>query len=207
MEVDAEQHLIYFVIKTFTDCQTRYLPLEKLVLALVMTSQKLMHYFQTHPIAIYTKFPLKNILSKVDLSGRLSKWAIEFGQSDIKFFPRTSIKGQVLANFVAEFSPRVVSPEQSCLASTYRREESPKIVSSKSWPELGSPEVVREPPQVTKTIVVGEATRVQRLQNHLRSRVQGPHCQTLVCQQAKDPWTSHFSMTLNWLLTKSQENL
>lgn len=42
-EVNGEQRLIYFVSKTFTDCQIRYLPLEKLVLALVLTSRKLMH--------------------------------------------------------------------------------------------------------------------------------------------------------------------
>ena len=68
-EVYEEQCLIYFVSKTFTDCQTRYLPLEKLVLALVLTLQKLMHYFQAYPIVVYIEFPLKNILSKADLSG------------------------------------------------------------------------------------------------------------------------------------------
>ena len=98
-EINGEQRLIYFVSKMFMDFQTRYLPLEKLVLALVLTSQKLMHYFQAHPIVVYTKFLLENILSKADLSDRLSKWAIELGQSDIKFFPRAIIKGQVLVNF------------------------------------------------------------------------------------------------------------
>ena len=44
-EIDGEQPLIYFVSKTFTDCQIRYLSLEKLILALVLISRKLMHYF------------------------------------------------------------------------------------------------------------------------------------------------------------------
>ena len=57
------------VSKTFTDCQIRYLLPEKLVLALVLTLRKLMHYFQAHPIVVYTEFSLKNILSKADLSG------------------------------------------------------------------------------------------------------------------------------------------
>ena len=35
-------------LKTFMDCQIRYLSLEKLVLALVLTLRKLMHYFQAH---------------------------------------------------------------------------------------------------------------------------------------------------------------
>ena len=68
------------------DCQTRYLPLEKLVLALVLTLRKLMHYFQAHLIVVYTQFLLKNILSKEDLFGKLSKWAVKFGQLDINFF-------------------------------------------------------------------------------------------------------------------------
>ncbi|GFZ14587.1 hypothetical protein Acr_24g0007770 [Actinidia rufa] len=66
-EVDGEQRPIYFVRKTFTDCQRRYLPLKKLVLALVLTLRKLSHYFQAHPIAIYTEFLLKNILSSISV--------------------------------------------------------------------------------------------------------------------------------------------
>lgn len=46
---------------------------------LVLTSQKLMHYLQDHQIAVYTKFPLKNMLRKENLPGRLSKWAVELG--------------------------------------------------------------------------------------------------------------------------------
>ena len=78
-EVEKEQRPIYFVRKIFTKCEMRYLSLEKLVLALFITSQKLMNYFQAHPIVVYIEFPLKNILMKADLSIRLSKWAVELG--------------------------------------------------------------------------------------------------------------------------------
>ncbi|GFY84506.1 hypothetical protein Acr_03g0012800 [Actinidia rufa] len=44
------------------------------------------------------------------------------------------------------------------LASAHRREESSKAVSSETRLELGGPEIVREPPQVTKTTVIGETT-------------------------------------------------
>ena len=81
------------------------------MLALVLTLWKRMHYFQAHHIAIYTKFLLKNVLTKVKLSGQLSKWAIELGQLDIKFLPRAVIKGQVLIEFVLEFLPRTMSPK------------------------------------------------------------------------------------------------
>ena len=33
------------------------------------------------------------------------KWAIELSEFDIKYKPKTAIKGQVLADFVMEFSP------------------------------------------------------------------------------------------------------
>ena len=41
-----------------------------------------------------------------DLSGRLTKWAVELSEYDISFQPRTSIKSQALADFVADFSPK-----------------------------------------------------------------------------------------------------
>ena len=39
------QHPIYYISKTLVDAETRYLPLEKLVLALVHATRKLPHYF------------------------------------------------------------------------------------------------------------------------------------------------------------------
>ena len=39
-----------------------------------------------------------------DVSGRLTKWAIELGEFDIKFMPRTAIKGQATTNFMVEFT-------------------------------------------------------------------------------------------------------
>lgn len=39
------QQLVYYISKTMVDAETRYLPLEKLVLALVQATRKLPHYF------------------------------------------------------------------------------------------------------------------------------------------------------------------
>ena len=46
-------------------------------------------------------------MHKPDLSGRLVKWAIELSEFDISYLPRTAIKSQALADFVAEFSPNL----------------------------------------------------------------------------------------------------
>ncbi|GFS40182.1 hypothetical protein Acr_00g0066980 [Actinidia rufa] len=141
-----EQRPIYFVSKTLTDCQTRYLPLEKLVLALVVTSCKLMHYFQAHPISVYTEFPLKAILMKADLTGRLSKWSLELGQFDISFLPRAAIKGQVLADFVAEFFPRPEIPGQIQSKPLQRGENSQNALSELRTTNENT-EVNLEPPR------------------------------------------------------------
>ncbi|GFY88776.1 hypothetical protein Acr_06g0007160 [Actinidia rufa] len=145
-ELANEQRPIYFVSKTLTDCQTRYLPLEKLILALVVISHKLMHYFQAHPISVYTEYPLKVVLLKVDLMGRLSKWSLELGQFDIKFSPSAAIKGQVLADFVAEFSPRLGIPEQS-QSKSLRRGKNSQDAPFKSRIMNGNTEVNPGPPR------------------------------------------------------------
>ena len=48
------QHPIYYISKTLVDVKTRYLPLKKLVLALIHTMRKLPHYFQAHTIYVLT---------------------------------------------------------------------------------------------------------------------------------------------------------
>ena len=52
------QQPIYYISKTLVDTETRYLPLEKLVLALVHATRKIPHYFQAHTIYVLTNYPL-----------------------------------------------------------------------------------------------------------------------------------------------------
>ena len=49
---------MYYVSKTVVNAETRYLPLEKLILALVNATRKLLHYFQAHNIYVLTEYPL-----------------------------------------------------------------------------------------------------------------------------------------------------
>ena len=78
--------------------------MEKLILALVTTARKLRPYFQAHTIEIPTEYPMKQVLHKPETSGRLMKWAIELSEFDIRYKPKTTIKGQILADFVMEFT-------------------------------------------------------------------------------------------------------
>ena len=78
--------------------------MEKLILALVTAARKLRPYFQAHTIEVPTEYPMKQVLHKPETSGRLMKWAIELSEFDIRYMPKTAIKGQVLADFVMEFT-------------------------------------------------------------------------------------------------------
>ena len=94
-----------YISKTLVGAETRYLPLEKLVLALVHATRKLPHYFQAHTVYVLTEYPLQSLLKRYDFIGRIVKWGTQLGSFDIRYRLRSSAKGQVLADFVAEFSP------------------------------------------------------------------------------------------------------
>ena len=97
------QQLVYYVSKSLHVAKIRYLQLEKAILAVVYGTRKLLHYFQAHTVVVLTQLPLKVIFRSADYTRRIAKWGIVLGAFDIKYMPRTSIKGQVLADFVAEF--------------------------------------------------------------------------------------------------------
>ena len=46
---------------------------------------------------------LRSILRNADYTGRIAKWGTILEAFDIKYMPRTSVKGQVLADLVVEF--------------------------------------------------------------------------------------------------------
>ena len=105
IQVDSgAQWPVYYVSKSLHEAEVRYLPLEKAILAMVHATRKLPHYFQSHTIVVLTQLPLRSLLRSTDYTGRIAKWGIILGAFDIKYMSRTSVKGQVLANSVAEFA-------------------------------------------------------------------------------------------------------
>ena len=98
------QRLVYYVSKSLNKAEVRYLPLEKAILVVVHATRKLPHYFQARIMVVLTQLPLKSVLRSADYTGRIAKWGTILGAFDIKYMPRTSIKGQVLADLVAEFA-------------------------------------------------------------------------------------------------------
>ena len=102
-ETPEYQRPIFFISKTMTEAESRYLPLEKAALALIRAAKKLPQYFQATTVTVLTDLPLKVLLQCSDFSGRITRWGVQLGSLEVEYKPRTTIKGQVLANFVAEF--------------------------------------------------------------------------------------------------------
>ena len=100
-----EKQPVYYVSKSLLDTKTRYPVVEKLALALVTVAQKLRSYFRSHSITVMTTYPLRAILHSLNLSRHLTKSAVKLSKFDIEYWVRTSLKSQVLTDFVVEFIP------------------------------------------------------------------------------------------------------
>ncbi|XP_075478812.1 uncharacterized protein LOC142519663 [Primulina tabacum] len=99
---ELKEYLAELPVLAKPAAEIRYSGLEKLALALVITARRLRPYFLSYPIVVLTNSPLGRILTHSDMSGRLVKWTTELGEYDIQYEPRTAIKAQALADFLAE---------------------------------------------------------------------------------------------------------
>ncbi|KAL0411713.1 UNVERIFIED_CONTAM: Retrovirus-related Pol polyprotein from transposon gypsy [Sesamum latifolium] len=110
-EQEKTQNPVYYVSKMLQGTEKRYTQIEKLALALVVTARKLRPYFQSHKVTVLTNHSLGHIMTRLDASGRLVKWAVELGEYDIEYQGRTAIKAQALADFIVEFTSEQVEEE------------------------------------------------------------------------------------------------
>ena len=103
-EEDGIQKPVYFTSRALRGAEKRYPQLEKLAFALVIAARRLKPYFQAHTIIVLTDKPLRKAMHSPEAAGRMALWAIELSEFDIQYRPRTAIKGQVVADFIAEFT-------------------------------------------------------------------------------------------------------
>ncbi|GKU88301.1 hypothetical protein SLEP1_g2584 [Rubroshorea leprosula] len=100
--VEGDSLYLYLGVTKEAGVEQNYPLAKKAAFALVYTARKLRAYFQSHKIVIYTDLPLRKILQKPELSGRLIGWTIELSKYDLKFQPHTTIKGHAVADFLVE---------------------------------------------------------------------------------------------------------
>jgi hypothetical protein len=71
-KVHSIQRPVYYLSEVLTPAKHRSLHYQKLAYVVWMTSLKLQHYFAQHQIIIVTDALLKNILTNLDATGRVS---------------------------------------------------------------------------------------------------------------------------------------
>nr|GEW35090.1 reverse transcriptase domain-containing protein [Tanacetum cinerariifolium] len=61
-----------------------------------------------------------HVMSRPDVAGRLQKWSIMLGEHNITYRPRTSVKGQILADFLNEIPGNALQAEYEALVAGLR---------------------------------------------------------------------------------------
>ena len=98
------QRPVYFISEVLSESKACYPQVQKLLYVILNTSRKLWHYFQAHKIKVASSYPLGDILHNRDANGRVVKWSVGPSAFTIEFTPRSPIKSQALADFVAEWT-------------------------------------------------------------------------------------------------------
>src|SRR5438105_2305308 len=102
--IQKVQRPVYFISEVLSESTIRYPQVQKILYAVLITSRKLVRYFQAHPISVVTSFPIGDILHNRDATRRIAMWAVELGSFELSFQPRMAIKSQALVDFIAEWT-------------------------------------------------------------------------------------------------------
>jgi hypothetical protein len=129
-EVRTIQKPVYYVSKVLHEAKARYLETHKHLYVVLVASRKLRHYFQAHRVVVVTSFPLRAILHNSNATGNIAKWATELAEFQLDFQPRHTVKSQVLADFIVEWTPPPSAPGGVPIRTPHLR--SPGVRSSPS---------------------------------------------------------------------------
>ena len=85
-ETGRKEHVIYYLSKKFTYCETRYSLLEKTCCALAWATKMLTQYMLTHTTWLIARMdPLKYVFEKPALTGRIARWQMLLSEYDIQY--------------------------------------------------------------------------------------------------------------------------
>jgi ribonuclease HI len=103
-EGTTQQCPVYYVSEVLTASKCNMTELEKISYAVVMASRKLRHYFEAFKVQVTSDRGLGELFKNPEASVRIAKWAAELSGYHITFEPRTTIKSQVLADFIIDWT-------------------------------------------------------------------------------------------------------
>jgi ribonuclease HI len=103
-ETGKKEQAIYYLSKKFTEPETRYLLVEKTCCALAWASKKLRQYMLYYTTWLVSRMdPIKYIFEKLALTGKIARWQVLLSEFDILFVARKAIKGQAIADYLADY--------------------------------------------------------------------------------------------------------
>jgi hypothetical protein len=103
-ETTEGQKPVYFTSKALLGPETRYQRIEKVALALLTAARMLRQYFLAHTVVVWTDQPIRQILGRPDVAGRVMKWSLELSEFNIHYESRKALKAQVFADFLTEMT-------------------------------------------------------------------------------------------------------
>lgn len=103
---DGIERPVYYLSHVLNTVEQRYQRIEKACWALVFAAQKLRHYFLTHEVYLVVHDNLvRHLLQQPALSVREARWLFDLLEFDIKCITHKAIKGQALAELLADNPP------------------------------------------------------------------------------------------------------
>jgi hypothetical protein len=122
----------YNVSEVLTGSKRFYSEVEKICYAVIMSARKLRQFFMAYTIRVLSDQSLHDIFRNRDSSGRISKWAIELSEHVVDFEKCSTIKSQILADFMAECTEPGFATERAV-------PEAPWLVyCDRAWGTLGA---------------------------------------------------------------------
>jgi ribonuclease HI len=111
-EGTTRQCPVYYVSEVLTTSKCNMTELEKISYAVVMASRKLRYYFEAFKVRVTSDRGLGELFGNPEASVWIAKWADELSGYHITFEPRTTIKSQVLADFIVDWTGRTQQQEE-----------------------------------------------------------------------------------------------
>ena len=75
--------------------------IKKVALALITSAWRLRPFFQSHQVVVKMNYPIKQVLRKPKLEGRMTAWSVELAKFDLQYEPCGPMKIQFMADFLA----------------------------------------------------------------------------------------------------------
>jgi hypothetical protein len=95
---------VYFVSEVLTSSKCNMTELENIAYTVIMASCKLRHYFKAHKVRVTSDRGLEELFRNLEAYARIAKWAAELSGHNVTFEPITTIKSQLLADFIVDWT-------------------------------------------------------------------------------------------------------